>query len=486
KNGILSYPHFVPYHGFNFNIAVETAEYILQIPKDYQIREKQQNIKPEKYVLENDTKIYKYSVKNLKALPKESFIAQEDIFPVIYLSPEKFCVEKNCGNMSSWQNFGKWQSELLKGRNILPQSTIDKVLELTNGITDKRQKVKILYEFMQKTTHYVSIQLGVGGWQPIAAADVAKTGFGDCKALSNYMKALLATVEIPSFYTVISTNKKRFFSDFPSFGQANHVILTVPLDTDTVYLECTSQLAPFGFISDLAGHDCLLVGDNEVRFFTIPAYKKYENLISNSLKISLNESGTANLQVHTSLRNEDFEQIYYTLKAADETEKNKALAGLLRVQKPKISNFSKEEKLDERPQIDLKFDVTCEDFASLTGQRMVLKINPFRVSFRNFLTGNKRKFDIDISNSHIQTDSIVIDIPAGYAVEIKPKSTIVSTKYGSFITTATFTDTQVTYVQMLTFNQGKYSASEFDEIKKFCVQLDNLQNSDIGFKKSEK
>ena len=95
---------------------------------------------------------------------------------------------------------------------------------------------------------YVSIQLGIGGFKPSAAKFVDEKKYGDCKALTNYMKNLLSVVGIASYPALINAGYNKYPADtrFPS-DPFNHVILCVPMEKDTVWLECTSNNAKAGF-----------------------------------------------------------------------------------------------------------------------------------------------------------------------------------------------------------------------------------------------
>ncbi|MDR0798172.1 MAG: DUF3857 domain-containing protein [Dysgonamonadaceae bacterium] len=479
KNGILFYPSFDPVP--SYHVALENAEYILQAPAGQIVRYKNQgtDIQPEKNTAANS---YTWKLNHVEAISYEDH-APNDLFPIVYIAPEKFCVEKACGSMATWETYGRWEAELLKGRNALPQSTKEKVLELTKNVSGKREKAKLLYEYMQKNTHYVSIQLGIGGWQPMKAEEVAQTGFGDCKALSNYMQSLLDVVDIPSYYLVISSQKKRFFPDFPSFSQANHAIVMLPLETDTVFLECTSQDFPFGYISRLEGHDALAIGAEKSFFYTLPKDRPHENAEINRVHIQLDQQGNGHLEVHSLLKNREFERLFYALKGANAKEENDALAALVQVHKPKISNIRKKEILEQRPQLDVRFTVDCEDFANQTGSRVLIPINPARTSLKGLLSGSSRKYDIVMQSTKYQTDTISIQIPEGYIVEAKPKPVEFESEYGSFKSEITENDGELTYIQTLEIKQGKYPASAFEEMKKFYNRIESLQNGKIGFVK---
>lgn len=83
--------------------------------------------------------------------------------------------------MESWQSYGEWQYQLLSGRDQLPPTLKEELQKRTANCNTPYEKIAAIYQYLASTTRYVSIQLGIGGLQPIAAADVNRTGFGDCK-----------------------------------------------------------------------------------------------------------------------------------------------------------------------------------------------------------------------------------------------------------------------------------------------------------------
>jgi hypothetical protein len=92
-------------------------------------------------------------------------------------------------------------------------------IDLVKGFDDPVEKVRTLYNYMQQRTRYVSIQVGIGGWQPFLASVVDEKGYGDCKALAHYMKSILDAVGIRSVYTLVM-NKGIFpASELPAFKE---------------------------------------------------------------------------------------------------------------------------------------------------------------------------------------------------------------------------------------------------------------------------
>ncbi|NJK95565.1 MAG: hypothetical protein HC905_12265 [Bacteroidales bacterium] len=98
--------------------------------------------------------------KNLKAIEYEQLSPPfTDFQPAVLLAPNEFIYEGYQGNLNDWNSIGKWIYGLVEGRDKLPETTIAEIKEHVTGISDKKEIVKKVYEYMQSRTRYVSIQL---------------------------------------------------------------------------------------------------------------------------------------------------------------------------------------------------------------------------------------------------------------------------------------------------------------------------------------
>src|SRR5690606_16477195 len=160
---------------------------------------------------------------------------------------------KRTGKVTNWRDFGRGvQDGLLKGKQDLPAATIEKAKQIASQFDHTRDKPTVLYKYMQDKTRYVRVPIGICRFKPFAASYVDRLAYGDCKALVNYMQALLAAVDIPSLYCVVEAGNQKVSLDEP-FANAvdgNHIILCVPFENDTTWLECTSNKSPFGYLGD--------------------------------------------------------------------------------------------------------------------------------------------------------------------------------------------------------------------------------------------
>lgn len=294
KEGILSFQKFVPVT--DTEVSLEQAECIISVPAGMQFGIKNLNTEIEpKQSSVNGRDIYRWQFAQLPAIKSERWSPPlTELVPIILAAPKEFSYSKTRGSLADWTGFGAWQSGLFEGRDILPEALKAEVHRRTDHFIAPRDKVKVLYDYLGETTRYVSIQLGIGGWQPMKVEEVYKTKFGDCKALTNYLRAMLRECGIESDYTIINTRSPRMFRDFPSFTQANHVILHVPLANESLWLECTNPEIPFGYVHDqIAGHDAVIIRDGSAEFTTLPQYADTLNRTVQYVDVTLADDGSA-------------------------------------------------------------------------------------------------------------------------------------------------------------------------------------------------
>lgn len=483
KNGLIGYPRFIPQT--DYNQAVARATYRLQTPADQPYRYRAVNTSaPVKQETTADGKLLtEVTFGPLPALEYEPYAPSvSELFPHIFFAPSRFSYDGSQGSMTTWKEYGDWQYGLLAGRDLLTDPAKAKVRELTASCTTPREKVKAIYDHLAATTRYVSIQLGIGGLQPLPAADVCRTGFGDCKGLSNYARALLAEVGIDSRYTVINTNKARLFRDFASADQMNHVILQVPLPGDTLWLECTNAQLPFGYVhSDIADHDALLIGADGGTLCRLPSYPDSLNTQSLSAYVTLSPSGEADVRAQ-----ETSSLFQYESRAGivylDPLKQKERLRNGINLNQVAIGTVQINEQKKAHPQIDINYTLKSDTYGTKTGNRLFIPANIFRKGFR-VPDSKQRMHHIHIDYGYLDIDSICLQLPEGFVVESLPRPIQVSNRFGSFSSSIRHEGREIHLVHRLLMYKGTFPKETAEELTTFRKQIAGQYSGKIILKK---
>lgn len=482
KKGLIGFPDFCPQE--RYNQSVMKAVYRLHAPANTEFLYKAVNMKVQSEKKNDKKDVYQeWALNNITAIENEPFAKSlSELVPRLNIVPRNFTYDKTKGDMSSWKSYGSWQYGLLNERDILSEATKQKITEITKDCKTDYEKVKVLYDYLAKNTRYVSIQLGIGGLQPMPAEEVAKTGFGDCKALSNYMRAMLKEVGIPATYTVISTVNNRLFKDYASVDQMNHVILQVPLPEKTLWLECTNAELPFGFVhGDIAGHDAILIKETGGELFRLPTYKDSLNTESHNAVITLTEEGTATAKVTRVSNLFQYEQMFGFSKLAS-TKQIDFLREKIQLPQARVNNISLKEEKTATPSIAVQYNVDCEKYGSKTGNRLFVPINIFRRG-PSRLANKKRVHPICVDYGYLDSDTITLEIPKNYTIESLPKLPTIDQKFGKFNSSISQLGDKIVIVNHLFLRSGEYNAAQYPEFSAFCKEVSNAYASKIILKK---
>ena len=280
------------------NVAVEHSQYTFVCADLEAVRVKSTNYNGQPLLGDlNGRKTITWQVVDIPAQRYEPYSPNPETYQtVVKIAPTAFVYYNHKGRYADWQDLGQWMHDaLLVDGQTLPAGTVQEVRALVADMGSDKEKAKALYAYMQRKTRYVSVQIGIGGFKPMVASEVDRLGYGDCKALVNYMQALLRAVDIPSYYCVVyAGNAKRDMqADFAGMEQGNHVILCLPFEQDTTWLECTNQRIPFGFLGsftdDRTVWACTPQGGQILR---TPRFDETESTQLRKAELVLNAEGT--------------------------------------------------------------------------------------------------------------------------------------------------------------------------------------------------
>jgi hypothetical protein len=473
----LFFPGWVPQGSEKLSVIKSSVTYVL--PENYTLRYRMWNYKGEPSVTtDRGKKILTWSAADMHAIIREPNSPDwHELTTYVAFGPSEFQMDDYKGNMSSWQDFGKFVYALKLGRDQLPDAIRQKVHELADAIPDPKKKIQVLYEFMQKHTRYISIQLGIGGWQPFEASFVANKGYGDCKALTNYMYSILKESGIQSYYSIIRAGegRGRINEDFPS-QQFNHVILCVPVEKDTMWLECTSQSQPAGYLGDFTcNRYALLIDENGGKLIRTPGYGMKENIQLRKIKAKLDESGSLELtsnSKYTALQ-QDF--LHGMINALAKDKQKEYLQRRLDFATYNINSFGYTENKSSLPSIDEKLDITVTNYANLTGRRLFIMPNIMSKATQKMKTDEDRKYDLVIKTEYRYIDSVEIELPAGYEAESVPQDVMIETKFGKYIASARLKGNTISYYRSMEQYSGRFPAGMYKDWVSF---LDAIYKAD--------
>lgn len=244
--------------------------------------------------------------------------------PSVHIIPSHFSYGVD-GSSKTWIDFGNWYNQLNQDLTSLPIDEQRAVDYLISEITSPSEKVALLYSYLKKNTQYVNVAIDVGGLKSYPASYVSHNKYGDCKALTTYMKGLLKYAGIESYYVLVNAGDQYqpVNTDLPS-QQFNHVILMVPIDNDTIWLENTANYLPAGYLGSFTqGRKGLIVKKDDSQLLDIPSLHIDDVLVERAYDFQPDKDGTGQVELEMNLRGELFEEIKYITENLDPSDLKK-------------------------------------------------------------------------------------------------------------------------------------------------------------------
>jgi len=432
---------------------------------------------------EDNDKQLSYSVTNLMAIKHEDYSPNfTDLYPKVMFGLEYFNLEGVDGNAKTWQEFGKWWADkILVGTDQISDETKSKMKALVGNEQDPIKKAKLIYDYLQKKVRYVSIQDGIGGWKPMLASDVDRLGYGDCKALTNYTKALLKSVGVESYYTKLfgDNYKTDIISDFVS-QQGNHIILAIPNGDNYIWLECTSQDDPFGYQGTFTDdRDVLVVKPEGGEIARTKIYDDRGNIRKDKGIYTIDENGNFSGSISITSEGSRYgskSRIEMLPPTEKEAHYKEYWDNINNLKLGKIAFANDKENIRFIEDVQL----SAINYASISANKMIFAIDVFNQNNQSVKRIRNRKNPFQIQRGYLDSDEIEVNLPAGFSIEFLPANYELKGKFGEYKTEIIKKDTnKLIYKRSMFLNKGKYSNKEYDEYRLFMEQVSKNDNAKI-------
>jgi transglutaminase-like putative cysteine protease len=461
------------------------VEYTMIYPKDLKPRANinKIDIQPDIRQLGDNIEAASWRFQNVKPVEDEPYSRHKDLIPGIDFAPSSFEFDGYAGNMETWNLFGSWVKSLNTGRDNLPEATKQTVRALANEFSDPHEKVRALYQYMQGKTRYVSIQLGIGGYQPFDATVVDVNGYGDCKALSNYMVTLLQTVGIKAHYVLVQAGKRPWMNtNFPS-SQFNHAIVCVPMKTDTVWLECTSQTNPFGYMGSFTGNrKALAIVDNGAVVVRTPVYSEKENLQLRNADVVVDANGNATAKIATVYKGIQYENggLHSVLDNDAEGQKKWVMKNT-DIPTFDLKSFSITYDKNTLPSANVNLNIVLNNFATVSGKRLFLTPNLMNRYSSIPPKIEDRKTPVVLNMAYTDIDTIRYKVPEEIYPEYLPEPVKLESRFGKYEASYSIDQGEIIYSRKFIMKSGEFPVATYAELTNFLQSVSRADKIKIVF-----
>ena len=423
-----------------------------------------------------------YSAKYTKIDPYEPFAEPfTDLKPKLVIVPEYFLFGIE-GKTSDWKSFGNWFVNLNKGLNDLPESEKNNISKLLAGMNDKAEIIKTLYHYMQDHTRYINVSIGIGGLKSYPASYVSQNKYGDCKALTNYMKALLEFAGIKSNFVLINRGyqPEMILKDLP-FPQFNHVILAVPGKHDTIWIENTENSEAFGYISSsIQNRTALFIEENNSRLISMPRMQRMDAAMIRKVNVLFNEQGNAEAKISFVFKGYNYEIFNELLSDFNKNEQDKFIKEYIPFNNYDLLSWKLIKMNRDTAQIDLALTLGLPGILKKLGNEYYF--NTFQIKTGLFTPPSERELPLQFAAPVFNTDSLIYAIPLGLEVKSLPEDQRISTQFGNYESHIKCDSKNILVEKKLEIYPNTYSLEQYRDFYEFYRKVKDAEKKIIILK----
>jgi hypothetical protein len=357
-------------------------------------------------------------------------------------------------SFESWGEMGTWYLGLAQGRRVASPEIKQQVAALTATQPTPLGKIQALAGFVQSDVRYVAIELGIGGLQPHAAADIFTRRYGDCKDKATLLATMLKEIGVDADYVIVNTQRGAINESTPPNLGFNHVILAIRLPEGIedpgllavfshpklgriLFFDPTDTYTPFGRLAgSLQAGFGVLVAPDGGELVRLPMLPVTASALQRTAHLALDETGTLRGDVkETSVGDMAAFARGAVDAATQETDRIKPIESVMaqsfatfRLTKATITNLH----AHDQP-FEWNYSIEVPNYAEASGDIFTVRPRVLGTKSTGLLeTKEPRENDIEFEGPRKDTDVFEIALPDGYVVDDLPEPLEVDNPYASY------------------------------------------------------
>jgi hypothetical protein len=411
---------------FQREIPVQTARYYLKPSPDliYPMRTITFAGKNSGFVKDKDG-YYRTEMTNLPAFREEPRMPPADqvrTWMLVYYAPD----EKK-DPMTYWKDLGKKLHEVVKGEMKVNDDIRRAATEAIGDATTPEQKLERLFNFCR--TKIKNINDDASGLTADqlkkmkdnkSPADTLKRGYGTGTDIDFLFAALATAAGFEARYAKLSDRSQRFFD--PNFTNPYFMRtynIAVKVGDKWQFFDPASTYVPFGMLRwQEEGIQALVCDAKEPQFASTQLSPAEKSVTKRTAKLKLSEGGALEGEVRVEYTGhfavsmkEDYDEETMDQREKKLRDQMKERLGA------EISEIKIESANDPLKPFVYSFKVNAPGYAERTGKRLFLQPAFFQKGVAQMFTTGSRQHDIYFRYPWMEEDHVVIELPAGYALD---------------------------------------------------------------------
>jgi tetratricopeptide (TPR) repeat protein/transglutaminase-like putative cysteine protease len=370
----------------------------------------------------------------------------------------------------SWEQIGRWYASLDKDRRAPSAEVRARAEELTKGLDNEMEKIQALYDFVAKNFRYVSLSLGLGRYQPHAAGDVLHNQYGDCKDKHTLLASLLEAEGLHASSVLINSSRK-LDPDVPSPAQFDHVITMLPMGQEEVWMDTTSEVAPFRLLAYSLRNKLALVipADGTPHLEDTPADTPMPDSELSEVDGKINEIGKFEAHVHYTFRGDEELMLRSIFRRVPESQWQRVVENVNAGMGGEVTHLKISDPAATREPFTMAYDVAKPNFLDWSKKKSDLALPLCQFNLPDLGVSDDSDTDAEPLKLGPKAEyayKIKLELPAKYSARV-PLPFSLKRDYADYKATYKLEGNTFTAARTLTLRQDELPAPRAEDYQSF-------------------